>query len=57
MVHRPLGYSKLFLGSPKGQNCSHDDAKKLLLLFAFASVMMQKEPGMGGKLAGTLVPS
>lgn len=52
----PCGYSKLFLGSPKGQNCSHDDTKKLLLLFAFTSVM-QKEPGTGGKLAGTLVPS
>lgn len=40
------GYSKPFLGSPKGQNCSHNDTKKLFF-FAFASVM-QKEPGAEG---------
>ena len=41
------GYSKPFLGSPKGQNCSHNDTKKLFFFFAFPSVM-QKEPGAGG---------
>ena len=43
----PCGCSKPFLGSPKGQNCSHNDAKKLLFFFASASAM-QKEAGAGG---------